>query len=440
MYYKCFVQITLLKKTEELIRKRRTAAARKVFRTDIDWQKLGDSEMAFMLRLARRLGESKFALLNVEKLFRTGPELEVERASFLGQKGAITAAIKCLDLIADDRPEFIFRKAALLTSAGQHERAFECYENVIKNTATGSYLNFAAQLNFIGSKGHKRQGLAKIASDLQKLNEKLDENEFPHLAQGTYYFIALTNFFDSKFQRGDTALKNALRIGHARKERENLQLSLLAMHFKLNPKRKALSKSELASILSTLSRLRKRAFSQSYIDFVDHIWLLYALSHHKKESAMAEKYLNEIIFCGVNNYYSRLIPDYFPNYRPTGHWEVTESSIKILAKKKTTHNHRHISQLPIIINAKGEHLVVGDLPSLQQRFWKYLICRRHIQCHEAELWTNVWNQPYSFVTTPGAIRATIFRFRRTRIKDFIQIEMIQKKIQIKLLKGTRWIE
>ncbi|MGZ3775643.1 MAG: hypothetical protein ACXVCY_16840 [Pseudobdellovibrionaceae bacterium] len=407
-------------------------------------KKLNEKEILTYFRLMRRVGEFEKAALQIEKLGMIYPSLKMERASFLGECGALHQALELLKesssqffLSNEDELQRLIQLGNFYSLRHQYDEAIEAYQK-LENEAlrcSKKYLALVGRLNVFGHMIYANKYLDENILNLQKfISEELEP--FPLLKQGAFYFISLAEKKLCKNQQAIESIKKAYEVGVTHRLRESLLLELTA--FELEPLLK--SKTEI-------SRLRKKVLEQVHIIYFDQFnKIMASRSWQEGQSNTAKKYLNKVLFGQrLNSHYVESVDlnrKYFNEIETVEneqlYWKIENQYPRSISKRQLIINKYYIDQLPLF-KMDDEKYLLNEESDLIGKLSSVLIRNLDFPLRDAELWELVWQKPYNFITSPVLIRSTLSRWRKTRMQNFAKLTVQDRRIKMELKKGAQFI-
>jgi hypothetical protein len=425
----------MFEKIKTLIEQGNLKKAVKALRSISKLIELKPKELLSYFQLIRRAGDFHHGALRLEKLGILFPELEVEMAFFLGELGAVNQAIRLLrrhpnTLATDTEIQRHLQLGNFNSLLHNYEQAISSYSQMqILAKNHNPVLECVAQLNIFGHRIYKGENLQEnIRTLVEFKNERL--GSYPLMKQGAHYFICLGFQKLNDEKKAQQFLQQAFSIGARHRMRESLLLELT--FFQLNPT--ALSKSEI-------STLKKKILSQAHIIYMDQFYtILGQRAELECNSRLAKRYYQKVIYGNrPHGHFQKALTRWQSlngqNETILG-WQNERNLTVPISRHQIIYNQLEKKGWPLLTKSKNE-LALSDQSTLLAELTLSLSKNLGFPTRDAETWEQIWQIPFSFVTSPTVIRSLINRWRKSRLVEFAEIMQEDRKLSLSLRQGTK---
>ncbi|MFZ3230556.1 MAG: hypothetical protein WA160_10165 [Pseudobdellovibrio sp.] len=429
-------------KIEQEIEKGNLVKARKALRQIAKLKELPQADLLKYFRLSRRVGDFQYGSTQLEKIGIIFPELEIELAFFLGELGAVKQAIRLLS--ENTKPLSIDFEIQRNLQLGNFNSLLHNYETAeaayIKMTALAEnhnpMLHLVGQLNTLGHRIYRGYELKEQIKQLKNLqDQKL--KKAPLLNQGAYYFLTLAYQKLNQTKTAQKFLSQAFDLAVEHRLRESLLLRLTALE--LNP---------LDATPTDFSVLKKQILDQVHVLYYDQFHKILGLrSQLENNLPMAERYFNRVAFGKRNHshYQDSLlklveIEKSLSNETTESNihgWQLQRQLAQPLTKTQVIYNKLERRDWPLLQNTK-KIFSLNEESKLLQNLTLSLVRNLGFPLRDGEIWEDVWQSRFSFISSPTVVRSTLLRWRNSSYSDFAKINMKDRRICLALQPQTKF--
>ena len=393
-------------------------------------EKLSPTEMLRYFQLSRRVGDFQYGAIQLEKLGTILPELEVEMAFFLGELGAVSQAIRLLTshraaLSQELEIQKYLQLGNFYSIIHDYPKAIHAY-TLMENHTFGyrPVLTLVARLNILGHRIYQGE---EISSTLQELSEfeQGAVREFPLIWQGALYFLVLAHRKNENMNEAKKYLAKAFALGVEHRLRESLLLDLT--RWELDPE--SLKKAEITT-------LKKKIEEQVHILYWDQFQKIMGRRYELEGNLKAANRMYQNVLFGNRLHGHRQECEYRWRelnaiYEPISGWSIERRLAMPMSQNKIIYNKFERRQWPIFSKQQKDFIIENE-PGLNKKLCGYLIRNLEFPIRDAEVWENIWDSQFSFISSSTVIRTSLSRWRKSKLSTCAQLIQKNRRLYLKL--------
>jgi tetratricopeptide (TPR) repeat protein len=406
----------------------------KVLRSVGNLKALIPKDVLGYFQLSRRVGDFHHGALQLEKLGELFPELEIEKAFFLGELGATKQAVRLLDgthhrLSQELEIQRYLQMGNFLSVMHDYDRAVDSYRKMeLYAKDLNPVLALVARLNILGHLIYSGKKVPEIFLELQEFTEK-ELSKYPLIQQGGFYFLSLACQQMDQVAVAQKFLQRAFSIGVEHRLRESLLLEIT--QFELSPQQ--FTRNQIAA-------LRKKVHAQVHIVYLDQFHKILGILHESQgKPQKAIDFYQMVLFGGrPSKHYNSSSQRYQKlagSDRVPG-WLVERQLPKVLTSSQIIYNQLERRAWPLLRGPHQEISLAND-GTLSAQLTLQLSKNLGFQMRDAEIWEAIWAVPFNFVSSPTVIRSSLNRWRNSNFSAFGEITQKDHRLCLKLKPGTK---
>lgn len=402
---------------------------------DVSVDKLTQSQMVLYFRYLRRVGDYHRGLLQIEKYDKISPELDLEKAYFLGEVGAYKQALKLIqNLPAAGSLDLQIEKQLSIghfsSLAHDYETAIAAYQSMATLAhKERPYQSLIGTLNEVGHRIYAKQNLESQIARMRDLRSSALE-AYPLLEQGACYFLSLAHAARNEITLAREELKNAFSIRSRHRLRESLLLKIT--DFELNG-------AEFNKI--KISTLKKSILEQDHIVYFDQFNKIMGRNFlEKKDRTLAQKYFFKVLYGNRSSSHLKEVQALISldtEETPLA-WEVGALQVNPVTSHQYIYNQFAKTEMPFFSLKKKRYSLTEETKNNQSLVLQ-LSKNFEFQMREAEVWESVWNETYLYSYSIDRIKSLLTRNRSGSLGEFVQVQYRKNKLSLKWNKDSALI-
>ena len=423
----------MFKKVQDHIENAELAKASKILRSMTKLEQLSTQNLLAYFQLCRRVGDFHYGAVQLEKMEELFPALEIEKAFYLGELGAPRQAVRLLSMHVGALPPEVevqryLQRGNFLSLLHEYDDAIISYQQMENHARDfNPTLALVARLNVLGHRVYACKELQETILQLQDFAEKL--KPYPLMQQGAFYFLSLASQQLGKIVEAKLFLGKAQSLGVEHRLRESLLLKLTQLE---------LSPEDLSS--SSLTPLKKIIYGQNHIVYLDQLHKIQALhceSQGDNEGAL--RFYQKVLFGGrKHSHYDFAWRRYqaLSGESSLVGWQLERKNPVVLTKHQVIYNQLERRQWPLLVHGKKEASLLEE-SSLLANLTLHLARNLAFPLRDAEVWENIWDVPFSFLSSPTVIRTCLTRWRKTPFAGFAEVTQKDHRILFEMKAGAK---